>query len=118
MYIAARGPSRRGEGKDMAQRDVEGQVALRLLDELVIRLERRKILPSHDIENIVAELSAQADRMEPSEQKDVIRTAKRRALGWLLPPDERHRRAKSHNRSEEHTSELQSLMRTQFAVFC
>src|SRR3546814_17429017 len=83
MYIAARGPSRRGEGKDMAQRDVEGQVALRLLDELVIRLERRKILPSHDIENIVAELSAQADRMEPSEQKDVIRTAKRRALGWL-----------------------------------
>src|SRR3546814_8173170 len=90
MYIAARGPSRRGEGKDMAQSDVEGQVALRLLDELVIRLERRTILPSHDIENIVAELSAQADRMEPSEQKDVMR------------------------RSEENTSELQSLMRNPY----
>src|SRR3546814_8545797 len=97
MYIAARGPSRRGEGKDMAQRDVEGQVALRLLDELVIRLERRKILPSHDIENIVAELSAKADRMETSEQKDVIRTAKRLALGWLIPPDERPRRETCHH---------------------
>src|SRR3546814_2139804 len=38
------------------------------------------------------------------------------------PPDERHRREHSRRRlpvrSEEHTSELQSLMRISYAVFC
>src|SRR3546814_6568590 len=36
--------------------------------------------------------------------------------GWLpVEAEERHRRGQ---RSEEHTSELQSLMRTSYAVFC
>src|SRR3546814_6644086 len=30
----------------------------------------------------------------------------------------RHRRRRAHRRSEEHTSELQSLMRYSYAVFC
>src|SRR3546814_4897532 len=37
----------------------------------------------------------------------------------VAPPDTRHRRRVStHDRSEEHTSELQSLMRISYAVFC
>src|SRR3546814_10285114 len=35
---------------------------------------------------------------------------------WLLPPQRTARRAP--RRSEEHTSELQSLMRISYAVFC
>src|SRR3546814_10457357 len=35
----------------------------------------------------------------------------RRALAWCREP-------RSHARSEEHTSELQSLMRISYAVFC
>src|SRR3546814_2884039 len=38
----------------------------------------------------------------------------RRAVGLALPADE----ARPVVRSEEHTSELQSLMRTSYAVFC
>src|SRR3546814_8085890 len=33
-------------------------------------------------------------------------------------PGRTARRARAHGRSEEHTSELQSLMRTSYAVFC
>src|SRR3546814_5827698 len=36
---------------------------------------------------------------------------------WVPFPGDR-RRATRHNRSEEHTSELQSLMRISYAVFC
>src|SRR3546814_4709173 len=41
----------------------------------------------------------------------------RRASRWKIPYDRcaRHRRGR---RSEEHTSELQSLMRISYAVFC
>src|SRR3546814_5764250 len=35
---------------------------------------------------------------------------------WTQPFQNRNRRV--HGRSEEHTSELQSLMRTSYAVFC
>src|SRR3546814_12652463 len=35
-----------------------------------------------------------------------------------LPPGRRHRLLNSCYRSEEHTSELQSLMRISYAVFC
>src|SRR3546814_7891563 len=40
--------------------------------------------------------------------------------GFLTPPDGVHCRVSSCSagRSEEHTSELQSLMRTSYAVFC
>src|SRR3546814_5983530 len=49
------------------------------------------------------------------------------AASWLLPPllaaatwrhQTRLRRSGSDQRSEEHTSELQSLMRISYAVFC
>src|SRR3546814_5179126 len=40
-------------------------------------------------------------------------------LGGCAPPVVRNARARRPNvRSEEHTSELQSLMRTSYAVFC
>src|SRR3546814_6387459 len=42
---------------------------------------------------------------------------RRRWPDWLLTPAP-HRRGESVRRSEEHTSELQSLMRISYAVFC
>src|SRR3546814_6012555 len=39
-----------------------------------------------------------------------------RQLRWARPSDDRQRLART--RSEEHTSELQSLMRISYAVFC
>src|SRR3546814_9960215 len=44
-------------------------------------------------------------------------TARLRALGRLAPGGDRMAAARG-ARSEEHTSELQSLMRTSYAVFC
>src|SRR3546814_9507924 len=40
----------------------------------------------------------------------------RKAGAW--PPPPRHCRGRPRHRSEEHTSELQSLMRISYAVFC
>src|SRR3546814_2153505 len=42
---------------------------------------------------------------------DISDAAQPREVGWFLPPDPTER-------SEEHTSELQSLMRISYAVFC
>src|SRR3546814_7279153 len=48
--------------------------------------------------------------------------ASRRKPNYAKPHDQHHDRQfadlDAHNRSEEHTSELQSLMRTSYAVFC
>src|SRR3546814_5962123 len=41
-----------------------------------------------------------------------------KALEHALPPRPRPRRQGAEDRSEEHTSELQSLMRISYAVFC
>src|SRR3546814_5745606 len=45
------------------------------------------------------------EKGQPLEQHDVLLLLLKRAVQWR-------------NRSEEHTSELQSLMRTTYAVFC
>src|SRR3546814_6904433 len=42
----------------------------------------------------------------------------RRGRGLVRHPPRRHRRAGGVRRSEEHTSELQPLMRISYAVFC
>src|SRR3546814_8105140 len=42
----------------------------------------------------------------------------RRRVGRLMPESSRGGGVESGSRSEEHTSELQSLMRTSYAVFC
>src|SRR3546814_2774742 len=44
--------------------------------------------------------------------------ATRRASAWGFPWQRRLRRRTARDRSEEHTSELQSLMRNSYAVFC
>src|SRR3546814_6046605 len=44
---------------------------------------------------------------------------RRTAISTVHRPRSQHaRRCRSHRRSEEHTSELQSLMRISYAVFC
>lgn len=71
----------------MMQQNMSGDVALRLLDEIVLILERRKLLPPHDIEGIVAALTAEADRFGYTDHGNVARCSADRALGWLLPPE-------------------------------
>src|SRR3546814_4307638 len=68
------------------------------------RRDRRRG-PRHRLERLAARLPAEPDR-RPG-----------RAYLQRLPQD-RRRRPCQHDRSEEHTSELQSLMRISYAVFC
>src|SRR3546814_9201154 len=59
-------------------------------------------------------LACQCRSVEKSDNHEK-RTSNRKAQGWLSPllgP------SCGHGRSEEHTSELQSLMRISYAVFC
>src|SRR3546814_14133238 len=51
-------------------------------------------------------------------QIEEVRQAGRKAAGRPAQNAPRHRLTKPRRRSEEHTSELQSLMRTSYAVFC
>src|SRR3546814_7247009 len=44
--------------------------------------------------------------------------AKRHGLAPPAPGEQAEHREREHQRSEEHTSELQSLMRISYAVFC
>src|SRR3546814_9949897 len=69
--------------------------------------------------------SAPWGRAAPGCDRNRIRTARRsgRATRHAAPPARRSRRdrlarAAGSRRSEEHTSELQSLMRISYAVFC
>ena len=55
----------------MKQGNINGEVALRLLDEIVRVLERKSVLPAHDIENIVAALNAEAERCGYSRRGNV-----------------------------------------------
>src|SRR3546814_2525899 len=50
----------------------------------------------------------------------LFRSMQRHGVGLApdMPRDDRHRAEFTHGRSEEHTSELQSLMRISYAVFC
>src|SRR3546814_3141010 len=61
----------------------------------------------------------------PLDDAGVVLTYRRHRLigppfprGHLLGPPLHRRRTRPHMRSEEHTSELQSLMRISYAVFC
>src|SRR3546814_4975303 len=56
---------------------------------------------------------------EPEMFMDSTRTCSRRGGGgWGLNESSHPQRTDAEKRSEEHTSELQSLMRTSYAVFC
>ena len=68
----------------MPRHDVDnGLVALRLIDELVRKLQQRDLLPLHDIEGIVATLASEADRNKFN-QHSVAKDAANRALGWII----------------------------------
>lgn len=69
------------------QRHISGEVALRLLDEIVRVLERKQVLPPHDIESIVAALNAEAERCGYNLRGNVALCASDHALGWLIPPE-------------------------------
>src|SRR3546814_7854632 len=60
-----------------------------------------------------ARQSPRGDKAPPAETLGPLGSAER--LNWLKP---KKRLRKTSSRSEEHTSELQSLMRRSYAVFC
>src|SRR3546814_1325616 len=59
-----------------------------------------------------------ADRQTDVVQKDRLTTIQRREVLVNLPECTQFRVGLRNDRSEEHTSELQSLMRISYAVFC
>src|SRR3546814_5141277 len=91
------------------------------------RLARRLAL-EHDLHHALQECEVAADldmhelaadlgRAEGRHLDDVLRLGEfdQRAFGHRVDRDDRH---PALPRSEEHTSELQSLMRISYAVFC
>src|SRR3546814_3530968 len=61
---------------------------------------------------------ARIDRLEPAQFVDPRRTQPGLSVGFQILDHHRHRHRAGVPRSEEHTSELHSLMRISYAVFC
>src|SRR3546814_7477456 len=70
---------------------------------------------NHDLRGILSSALLVSDRLESSDDPEV-----RRAAPTLVAAIERATAlcSRTLDRSEEHTSELQSLMRLSYAVFC
>src|SRR3546814_2691738 len=111
---------------DQTERDLErcrkGHAALLAFLDIVLRLFE---LVADEFELCpFGEVPDRKDRLENLGQADIRRLALgRRALqellvGAFLHLDQVRHGRHFHNRSEEHKSELQSLMRTSYAVFC
>src|SRR3546814_4239144 len=97
----------------------DGQWPLALFDGLVGSID--DIYSKHHLQNMIfGDEPSMRDKPEWM-HRDSVTTAVRRAL---MPYDERQGvrsfvgQARPIDRSEEHTSELQSLMRISYAVFC
>lgn len=65
----------------------DGSAALRLIDEIVVTLHRRGVLPYQDMEGIAAALAAEADKAKNSERGRIAKMAQKRALRWLVWPE-------------------------------
>src|SRR3546814_5883091 len=83
--------------------------SLRKLEEMQIRSERDKLLKERaELEKLIESPSRQRNRLK----KDLAALRDRYGTETELG------RRRTRIRSEEHTSELQSLMRISYAVFC
>ena len=60
-----------------------GEVALRLLDELVHEMTRQTILSAHDIQQVIAHFTAEAELLGSSPPGEIAKRAAERVLGWL-----------------------------------
>src|SRR3546814_10821790 len=80
--------------------------------QLLQRLNEARRVPAVD-DAVIA-----TDREVHAFGADDIVALEHRPLDDLVGADDRDLRAVDHRRSEEHTSELQSLMRISYAVFC
>src|SRR3546814_7639738 len=82
------------------------------------QMRRKKFTADYD------ELAAERLLVAPDDQDDSLHLADVQRALLLLPVDQREALVLigagqlSYERSEEHTSELQSLMRISYAVFC
>src|SRR3546814_6924760 len=76
-------------------------------------LGRRRIVPQHAVER-----RAGAHLQQPGHRQLVTQQRLRRHQDQRLAELAVHLPAQDVERSEEHTSELQSLMRISYAVFC
>src|SRR3546814_1807136 len=71
--------------------------------------------------SVVAGAAPRNPRPQPRRQRHDAHARTRRGIGRRFPSDggvDPHPRRPRRGRSEEHTSELQSLMRISYAVFC
>src|SRR3546814_8817658 len=108
------------------------------LDIVAVGVEQERGVIARMIGPLARRAIVAAARRQPGLVKGIDRRAIRRLKGQVMPPGQlaqrrfavlgRHEQfaipeiiaklAAERNRSEEHTSELQSLMRTSYAVFC
>src|SRR3546814_957572 len=77
----------------------------------LFRSETNKILEKPEIQKRLTELGADVNLWSPEEVADFVKS---QSEGWAKIIEE----TGEGGRSEEHTSELQSLMRISYAVFC
>src|SRR3546814_10505409 len=91
----------------------EGDVTLRpAVADVIRQLDERGILIS------VASKNAHDDAMERLRAFGLDQYALYPAIGWSAKSESVRQVSERLGRSEEHTSELQSLMRISYAVFC
>src|SRR3546814_9809277 len=69
------------------------------------------------VEGVLADLRQPGEALRPFRASEPGGVEVERPAG-AVPQVAGHRPGGHHDRSEEHTSELQSLMRTSYAVFC
>src|SRR3546814_3618704 len=78
----------------------------------------RSAVPAHARRRVARALSRGARDRPCRRQPQPVTGVDGRQSAWCLRRDRRRGGAPLQNRSEEHTSELQSLMRISYAVFC
>src|SRR3546814_8881253 len=77
--------------------------------------------PSHSVRVPKSRIISSTESSAMSNRLSTIRekiSASCRTTHWYKPDSEATMKKASQSRSEEHTSELQSLMRISYAVFC
>src|SRR3546814_1612008 len=85
-----------------------------------LKFRRQHPIPPYiaDFCCVAVKLIVELDGSQHSEQADAVRTRYLEAHGWRILRFWDNDALQETERSEEHTSELQSLMRISYAVFC
>src|SRR3546814_1075565 len=91
----------------------------RYVDEAAFRWNQRKAIRDDDGDLIGIDRLPFEDQLKKIARRAPGSELRFSDVGGLCSPEERkHQTARQRDRSEEHKSELQSLMRSSYAVFC